>query len=89
MRHRDERLQRLGGLALGQRRSCCLQAGGQVVGESNDNASLPRNDAITPDDAAASFYHAMGIDSAKEYESGTGRPITLVRDGKVIEQLFA
>jgi hypothetical protein len=63
--------------------------GGQVVGESDDTASLPRNEALTPDDAAASFYHALGIDHTKEYHSGTGRPITLVRDGKVIAPLFA
>jgi hypothetical protein len=31
----------------------------------------------------------MGIDHTKEYESGTGRPITLVRDGTPIKQAFA
>ncbi len=63
--------------------------GGQVVGESDDKATLPRNEAITPDDAAASFYHALGIDHTKEYHSNTGRPITIVRDGKVVKPLFA
>ncbi len=62
--------------------------GGQVIGESDETASGPLNDAITPDDAAASFYHSLGIDPAKEYHTETGRPITLVRDGKVIKQLF-
>ena len=63
--------------------------GGQVIGESDETASGPKNDAITPDDVAASFYHNLGIDPTLEYDSSTGRPITLVRDGSVINQLFA
>jgi len=63
--------------------------GGQVIGESDATASGPLNEAITPDDAAASFYHSLGIDPAKEYHTETGRPITLVRDGHVIKQLFS
>lgn len=63
--------------------------GGQVIGESDDTASGPRHDAIKPDDAAASFYHSLGIDHTKEFHTDTGRPITLVRDGTVIPQLFS
>jgi hypothetical protein len=62
--------------------------GGQVVGESDDTASGPRHEGISPDDVAASFYHNLGIDPTLEYHSNTGRPITLVRDGQVVEQLF-
>ena len=62
--------------------------GGQVIGESDDTAAGPRHEAISPDDVAASFYHNLGIDPALEYDTNTGRPITLVRDGSVIEQLF-
>lgn len=63
--------------------------GGQVIGESDDKATGPLNDAITPDDAAASFYHALGVDHTKEYHTSSGRPITIVRDGTVIPQLFS
>ena len=63
--------------------------GGQVIGESDDKATMPKNDAITPDDAAASFYHALGIDHTKEYHTDIGRPITIVRDGTPIQQLFS
>ncbi|MEM0926814.1 MAG: DUF1501 domain-containing protein [Planctomycetota bacterium] len=63
--------------------------GGQVIGESDDTASGPRHDGISPDDVAASFYRNLGIDPTIEYESSTGRPITLVRDGNVINQLFS
>ncbi|MEM9364660.1 MAG: DUF1501 domain-containing protein [Planctomycetota bacterium] len=63
--------------------------GGQVVGESDETASGPRHEAITPDDVAASFYWNLGLDPTVEYHSSTGRPITLVRDGNVINQLFS
>lgn len=63
--------------------------GGQVIGESDDKAAGPRHEAISPDDVAASFYYNLGIDPKIEFNSNTGRPITLVRDGQVIDQLFA
>lgn len=63
--------------------------GGQVVGESDDTAAGPRHEAISPDDVAASFYHNLGIDPTLEYDSDTGRPITLVRNGRLIDQLFS
>ncbi len=63
--------------------------GGQVIGESDDTAAGPRHEAISPDDAAASFYTNLGISPQMEFDTETGRPITLVRDGKVINQLFS
>ncbi len=63
--------------------------GGQVVGESNENATLPADGkGFSPDDVAASFYHTLGIDHHKEYHTSTGRPIMIVRNGNVIPQLF-
>ena len=63
--------------------------GGQVIGESDAKATGPANEAITPDDVAATFYQAMGVDHLKEYHTATGRPITIVRDGTPIQQAFA
>ena len=64
--------------------------GGQVIGASDDKAMGPASgDGITPDDVAASFYHALGIDCRKEYKTNTGRPIAIVRNGKPIPELFA
>lgn len=34
-----------------------------------------------------SFYHSLGIDPTTEFQTETGRPITLVRDGKIIKPL--
>lgn len=61
---------------------------GQVVGESDETAAGPKHEAITPEDAAATFYSNIGIDPKTEYHSNSGRPITLVRDGSVIRSLL-
>ena len=63
--------------------------GGQVLGESDATGSMPLNDGFSPDDVAASFYHALGIDHTSEYHTSTGRPVMIVRDGNVIPELFA
>ncbi|HEY5314584.1 MAG TPA: DUF1501 domain-containing protein [Pirellulales bacterium] len=62
--------------------------GGQVIGASDSNGMGPAGEAITPDQMAASFYHALGIDYHKEYHTNTGRPVMIVRQGNVIPGLF-
>jgi uncharacterized protein (DUF1501 family) len=62
---------------------------GQVIGASDDKGEGPKNDAISPDDVAASIFHALGIDPHKEYQSNTGRPLMIVRNGNPIRSLFA
>src|SRR5262245_6669444 len=63
--------------------------GGQVLGESDETASMPKNEGFSPDDVAATFYKTIGIDHHKEYHTSSGRPIMIVRDGHVIEKLLA
>lgn len=63
--------------------------GGQVLGESDEKGTLPKGDGFSPDDVAASFYHALGIPHTKEYNTSTGRPVMIVREGNVIPELFA
>jgi uncharacterized protein (DUF1501 family) len=63
--------------------------GGQVIGRTTDNAEEPAEGPPSPEDVAASFYHALGIDHHKEYHTPTGRPVQLVRDGTIIRELFA
>jgi uncharacterized protein (DUF1501 family) len=62
--------------------------GGQALGQSDEKASMPANEGYKPDDVAATFYQALGIDPKKEYHTSSGRPITIVRDGTVIEKLL-
>ncbi|MBI1247664.1 DUF1501 domain-containing protein [bacterium] len=64
--------------------------GGQVIGESDEKATLPKDgEGIKPDDVAASFFYNLGIDHTKEYHTNSGRPITIVRNGSVIRKLFS
>jgi uncharacterized protein (DUF1501 family) len=63
--------------------------GGQVIGQTNDKGEEPVDNPVKPEDVAASFYHALDIDAHKEYATPTGRPVHIVRDGKVIKELFA
>ena len=70
----------------------CLLAGGgmkggQLIGASDSKGEGPQDRVITPDDVAATFYHSLGIDHTKEYHTPTGRPVMIVRNGKVIPEL--
>jgi hypothetical protein len=63
---------------------------GQPIGASDARGEAPaKGDGISPDDVAASFYHSLGIDARKEYRTPSGRPIAIVRNGKLIPELFA
>jgi hypothetical protein len=75
------------------RAMCALLAGGgirsaQVVGESDEHGMGPLDEGFTPDQLAASFYHALGIDFRKEYHTSTGRPVMIVREGALLPGLF-
>jgi hypothetical protein len=62
--------------------------GGQVIGASDEKGMGPADEAITPDQVAASFYHTLGIDYTKEYHTSTGRPVMIVREGALIDRLI-
>jgi hypothetical protein len=49
----------------------------------------PKDKANPPDDVAATFYRALGIDSRKEYNTRTGRPIMIVRNGTALKELVS
>lgn len=66
----------------------CGIRGGQVIGETDKTASEPVGDSHSPDDAAASFYRAIGIDHLKEYHTPDGRPVMIVANGQPIEKLW-
>src|SRR5262245_34852743 len=63
--------------------------GGQVIGKTDARGMGPAGDPMTPEQVAASLYHGLGIDPKKEYQTNTGRPVRIVRDGAVIPGLFA
>ena len=91
---RTPRINPNGGRDHWARAMCAVMAGGdvrggQVVGASNATAAEPDGEGFSPDDLAASFYRNIGVDPATEFKTNVGRPITLVREGEAIRQLFA
>ena len=67
----------------------CGIRGGHVIGETDKTASEPVSTPYSPDDAAASFYQAIGIDNHKEYYTPDGRPIMIVQHGTPIRALWS
>jgi hypothetical protein len=75
------------------RAMCCLLAGGgirggRVIGESDVKGEGPKDNPITPDDVAATFYQSLGIDPRKEYHTPTGRPVMIVRNGTPLNEVL-
>ncbi|MCO6457034.1 MAG: DUF1501 domain-containing protein [Pirellulaceae bacterium] len=64
-------------------------AGGQVVGSSDSLGESPRDAPCTPADLAATIYHLLGVPLDTLLHTPDGRPIQVVRDGRVISRLIA
>jgi hypothetical protein len=60
---------------------------GQVHGASDRRAAYPATPAVSPDDLAATIYHALGIDPQLEIRDRQGRPWQLTL-GRVLHELF-
>ncbi len=57
---------------------------GQVYGESNAKAEMPKNLPVSPQDLMATICHTLGIDHRMQFKDPSGRPTYLVESGKVI-----
>ena len=60
---------------------------GQIYGASNATASEPDSDPVTVEDYLATVYHQLGINAEDRLMAPGGRPIDIVRGGKVVEGL--
>jgi uncharacterized protein (DUF1501 family) len=69
----------------------CMGGGGikmgEVVGATNQLGEYVIDSPVTPQDLAATIYHALGIPLHTWYRAPDGRPIELVPEGKPIIQL--
>lgn len=69
----------------------CMGGGGvkmgEVVGATNQLGEFVIDNPVTPQDLAATIYHALGIPLHTWYRAQDGRPIELVPEGKPIRQL--
>lgn len=62
--------------------------GGQVYGASDRQAAYPAHSPVTPQDLAATIYHALGIDPRTELRDPLNRPLPLT-SGQPLGALFA
>ncbi len=62
--------------------------GGRVVGKSDGRAEKPASDPFGPEDLCATMYHQLGIDPEDEFYTPEGRPVKIVNNGKVIDELL-
>ncbi len=69
----------------------CMGGGGvrtgEVVGATNALGEFVTDSPVTPQDLAATIYHALGIPLHTWYRTQDGRPVELVPVGRPIRQL--
>ncbi len=61
---------------------------GQVVGESDRVGGHPRSRPITPGDLFATIFHTLGVDPAVQFNHPSGRPISMIEEGRVIQEVL-
>ncbi len=62
--------------------------GGRVIGSSDARAEKPASDPYGPEDLAATIFHCLGIDPKSEFHTPDGRPIAIVNNGRIIQDLL-
>jgi hypothetical protein len=62
--------------------------GGNVVGKSDETTYTYTERPVTPEDLAATIYHAMGIDYQAHMRDQLARPLPIVRDGHPVYELW-
>jgi hypothetical protein len=63
--------------------------GGILHGRSDKHAAYPVEHPVSPEDLAATLFHALGIDPELRIQDPQGRPVALVEGGKPLLELFA
>jgi len=61
---------------------------GQVIGESNAKAEVPKTTPITPQHLMATVFHVLGIPQELQYKDQSGRPVSMIDGGKPIAELI-
>jgi hypothetical protein len=61
---------------------------GQVIGSTDARAEAPRTRAVGPQDVLATMYHVLGIDYRHEFIDAAKRPIPILNEGNLIEELI-
>jgi len=61
---------------------------GQIYGESDSTASEPDRNPVPVEDYLSTVYHQLGINSEDRLLAPGGRPIDIVRGGRVVKALI-
>lgn len=61
--------------------------GGRVYGASTPDGAYPASDPVSPGDLAATLFHCLGVDPAREIRDVQGRPFP-VAEGRVLQPLL-
>jgi hypothetical protein len=64
-------------------------ARGRVIGRSDKIAGTVVERPVSPKDVLATTYHLLGIDPGTTLTDRTGRPLPLVADGEVLQDVLA
>lgn len=62
---------------------------GLIYGSSDATASEPEEDALNVEDLGMTVYHCLGINAEKKLMAPGNRPIDIIREGKVRNELLA
>jgi Protein of unknown function (DUF1501) len=60
---------------------------GQAIGASSARGEYPKDRKVTVPQVLATLYKAVGIDPARTFNNGSGRPIHILDDREVIKEL--
>ena len=61
---------------------------GQAVGASTARGERPKDRPCNPSQVLATIYQAMGIDPAKTFPNGSGRPMYILDDREIVSDLL-
>jgi hypothetical protein len=61
---------------------------GQVIGSTTSRGETPKDRPLRPTDLLATVYHFLGIDTSREYQDHSGRPLAILPDGAPISELL-
>ncbi|MGQ0634340.1 MAG: DUF1501 domain-containing protein [Planctomycetaceae bacterium] len=64
-------------------------ARGNVVGASDARGAGVKSDPVSPEDILATMYHLSGVSHEQTIPDRLGRPVPLVANGRVVEQLLS
>jgi uncharacterized protein (DUF1501 family) len=62
--------------------------GGRIIGASDRRAERPAGNPHGPENLAATIYHQLGVNPAEEFYTAEGRPVPIVNNGRVIQELL-